>query len=120
MVQVMSAVVKLKQYTSLHVKSVSKSDTNEVLTVQLKDGWPLAEAYKSWQRTVAVPMPTAPQVASTVNSPVITEAHRLKLIMQVKIGELVLTAPRPPGDHYPVFDLKPVPSLRRPDLERTE
>ncbi|KAF9977307.1 hypothetical protein BGZ65_007463 [Modicella reniformis] len=85
-VRVVSAVIKLKQYTRLDVRSGSKSDTKELLHVLLKDGWPVPEAHKSWQRTIVVPFPGAPELTPMIRTEMITKTHKLKLIMQVKVG----------------------------------
>lgn len=85
-VHVASAVIKLKQYTNLVVRSGSKSDTKELFAVSLKDGWPEPEINKSWQRTIVVSLPGSPQVTPTMKTPMISKIHNLKLIMQVKLG----------------------------------
>ncbi|KAF9364318.1 hypothetical protein BGX34_001904 [Mortierella sp. NVP85] len=116
-VQVISAVVKLKQYTQLVVRTASKTDKKELINIPLKDGWPVPEPNQSWQRTVVVPFPGAPQLTPTIQTPMITKIHILKLIMQVKLSPrndkheiriempVAITAPRPPGEPYPAFDL---------------
>ncbi|KAI8362864.1 hypothetical protein B0O80DRAFT_420707 [Mortierella sp. GBAus27b] len=84
-VHVMSAVVKLKQYTKLVVRSEKKSETKEVFSIPLKDGWPAPEANNSWQRTMVVPLPGSPVTTSSISSPLITITHVLKLIIQVRL-----------------------------------
>ncbi|KAG0324976.1 hypothetical protein BGZ99_001190 [Dissophora globulifera] len=110
------AVIKMKQYMQLKVGNADKSIKKEILTVPLDDGWPFADP-KGWQRTAVVTMPVAPEIASTLKSPMITMIHTLKLIMQVKTGPhrerkelrvempVLITGPRPPSDPYPSFDL---------------
>ncbi|KAG0000081.1 hypothetical protein BGZ80_010822 [Entomortierella chlamydospora] len=116
-VQVMSGVIKLKQYTTLNVRGGEKSNKKELLNVTLKDGWPQAEARNSWQRTIVVPIPGFPQVTPSISSPMITKSHILKLILNAKIGKnghrselrvempVTITGPRPAGEPYPSFDL---------------
>ncbi|KAG0324383.1 hypothetical protein BGZ99_001899 [Dissophora globulifera] len=110
-----TAVIKLKQYSTLWVKGVDKSSKQLVLKMPLDDGWPFADP-KGWQRTAIVTMPVAPGITPSLKSPMITKFHTLKLIMQVKMGPkrekkelrvempVYITGPRPPGDPYPSFD----------------
>ncbi|KAF8934991.1 hypothetical protein BGZ58_005311 [Dissophora ornata] len=114
---VQSAVIKLKQYSTLRVRSGTKTGKKELLNVPLDGGWPQAEVHKAWQRTVIVTLPGAPQLTPTVASTMITKVHKLKLIMQVRMGQhgqreelriempVVITGPRPPGEPYPSFDM---------------
>lgn len=81
--QVVSAVVKLKQYTTLTVKTGRKIDSKDIVNSRVDDGWPHATNGEGWQRTVVVTMPGAPQLTPTVISPMIEKTHKLKLIMQV-------------------------------------
>ncbi|KAI1311280.1 hypothetical protein EDD11_003526 [Mortierella claussenii] len=126
-VQVIGAVVKMKQYTELKVQWETKSSKKEVLTVPVIDGWPGQAAVpemkydNSWQRTVVVPFPVMPQVTPTIKTKMITKTHTLKLIMQVNVlgrqgGKgskhelrvempVTITGPRPPGEQFPSFDL---------------
>ncbi|KAF9354403.1 hypothetical protein BGX26_007774 [Mortierella sp. AD094] len=116
-VQVVSGVVKLKQYTTLNVKGGEKSDKKDLLNITLKDGWPQAEARQSWQRTIVVPFPGAPQATPSISSSMVTKSHKLKLILDAKIGKnghksqlrvempVKITGPRPAGEPYPSFDL---------------
>ncbi|KAF9168899.1 hypothetical protein BGX21_011069 [Mortierella sp. AD011] len=116
-VQVLTGVIKLKQYTTLNVRGGEKSSKKELLNVALKNGWPQAEAGNSWQRTIVVPVPGFPQVTPSISSPMITKSHILKLILDARIGmnghrselrvemPVTITGPRPVGEPYPSFDL---------------
>ncbi|KAI1308936.1 hypothetical protein EDD11_004145 [Mortierella claussenii] len=118
-VRVVSAVIKLKQYTKLVLQDVDakKSYKTTVLAIRLKNEWPVAEAHKSWQRTIVVPLPGAPKLTPSFVSAMVTKTHILKLIMVVRMGEkgakhkmrvempVTITGPRPPGEPYPSFDL---------------
>ncbi|KAF9438538.1 hypothetical protein BGZ76_007069 [Entomortierella beljakovae] len=117
-VRVVSAVIKLKQYTTLKVKSGKKDSTKEIMTIDVSGGWPEPQAKKNWQRTIVVPMPTPPKVTPSMSSNMITKAHNLKLIMEVMIGDnkrhelrvempVTITGPRPDGEAFPSFDLHP-------------
>ncbi|KAG0303561.1 hypothetical protein BGZ98_006539 [Dissophora globulifera] len=115
-VLVETAVIKMKEYTTLWVGGSDKPDKKEILTIPLNDGWPFADP-KGWQRTATVTIPEAPAITTTVNARMITKLYALKLIMQVKMGPnrdkkelrvdmpVFITGPRPPGDPYPSFDL---------------
>ena len=81
--QVVSATIKLKQYTTLTVKTGRKIDSKDILNSRVDDGWPHAVNGQGWQRTVVVSMPGAPQLTPTVISPLIEKTHKLKLILQV-------------------------------------
>ncbi|KAG0056601.1 hypothetical protein BGZ83_004383 [Gryganskiella cystojenkinii] len=116
--QVVSAIVKLKQYTTLSVKTGRKFDSKDILNVRADDGWPHAVIGQGWQKTVVVSIPGAPQLTPTVISPMIEKTHKLKLIMQVKTADgrgprelrvempVIMTAPRPPTDPYPYFEVQ--------------
>ncbi|KAF9935987.1 hypothetical protein BGZ67_002757 [Mortierella alpina] len=118
-VRVVSAVIKLKQYTKLSLSDVGakKSYKSTVLATRLKNEWPVAEAHKSWQRTVVVHLPGASKLTPSFDSAMVTKTHILKLIMVVRMGEngtkhkmrvempVTITGPRPPGELYPSFDL---------------
>ncbi|ORZ15430.1 hypothetical protein BCR41DRAFT_63055 [Lobosporangium transversale] len=116
-VSVVSAVIKLKQYTRLQVSGGTKSDSKELMSFPVTDEWPVPEARKGWQRTIVVSLPGVPQVTPTFGSDMITKTHMLKLIMQVRMGArgekhelrvempVIITGPRPPGEPYPSFDL---------------
>ncbi|KAF9983240.1 hypothetical protein BGZ75_005301 [Mortierella antarctica] len=115
-VQVASAVIKLKQYTTLSVKTGRKIDSKDILNIIVNDGWPMARARESWKRTVVVPLPGAPELTPTVNTAILEKSHKLKLIMQVRVGNsgsremrvempVIITGPRPAGEPYPSFDL---------------
>ncbi|KAG0032375.1 hypothetical protein BGZ82_006570 [Podila clonocystis] len=113
---VVSAIVKLKQYTSLKAGFETKQDSKDVMNIAMNDGWPVPVHGQPWQRTIVVPLPSAPTLSPTTNADCYVKTHKLKLIMQVRIGNgskkelrvempVVITGPRPPGEHVPSFDL---------------
>ncbi|KAF9192804.1 hypothetical protein BGZ51_004789 [Haplosporangium sp. Z 767] len=115
-VQVVRAVIQLREYTTLIIKSDRKHDSKDILNIELNDGWPQAEAHQSWKRSIVVPFPGAPQLTPTLKSSIIEKSHKLKLIMAVKMDSngtkelkvempVIITCPRPPGEPYPMFDL---------------
>ncbi|KAF9561749.1 hypothetical protein EC968_005606 [Mortierella alpina] len=85
-VQVVQAVVKLKQYTTLSVRTAHKIDSKDILNIVIHDGWPMARAKESWKRTVVIPLPGAPVLTPTVNTAILEKSHKLKLIMQMRVG----------------------------------
>ncbi|KAF9401516.1 hypothetical protein BGZ94_005194 [Podila epigama] len=84
--QIVSAIVKLKQYTSLTAGRETKYDSKDVMNIFMNDGWPVAVQGQPWKRTIVVPLPTAPKVSPTTNAGCYVKTHRLKLIMQARIG----------------------------------
>ncbi|KAF9960968.1 hypothetical protein BGZ72_005271 [Mortierella alpina] len=115
-VQVVSASFKLKQYTTLSVKTGRKIDSKDIFNIAVNDGWPMARARESWKRTVVIPFPGAPELTPTVDTAILEKSHKLKLIMQIKVGDsgsremrvempVVITGPRPAAEPYPSFDL---------------
>lgn len=88
-VRVVSAVIKLKQYTKLTLTELDakKSYKTTVLAIPLKNEWPVAEAHKSWQRTIVVLLPEALKLTPSFVSAMVTKTHILKLIMVVRMGE---------------------------------
>ncbi|KAG0328699.1 hypothetical protein BGZ99_004780 [Dissophora globulifera] len=115
---VTSAIVKLKQYTRLWHRWNVKTETKEVLTTSVSDGW--LQTADGLQRTLFVDIPQAPRLSCTTFTRPVQKTHVLKLIMQVKTPsmtdkdarelriemEVNVTGPRPPTD-MPLESLPP-------------
>ncbi|KAF9941132.1 hypothetical protein BGZ67_005786 [Mortierella alpina] len=105
---IISAVVKLKQYTRLWHRRNVKNETKETLNVPVHHGWP--QTARGFQRTIWVDLPHAPQLSCTTFTQPVQKTHRLKIIMNVKTSamadrnakefrvemEVNVTGPRPP------------------------
>ncbi|KAF8926193.1 hypothetical protein BGZ52_005944 [Haplosporangium bisporale] len=113
---VLSATVKLKQYTYLKAGIETRRDSRDVMNIAMNDGWPVPIPEQPWQRTMVVTLPTAPILTPTTHAECYIVTHKLKLIMQVMVGRgskqelriempVKITPPRPPGDLIPSFDL---------------
>ncbi|KAG0347453.1 hypothetical protein BG004_007693 [Podila humilis] len=113
---VVSAIIKLKEYTNLKTVSRTKDESGDVMNITMNDGWPAVTPGQPWQRTIVVPLPSSPELTPTTTAECYVKTHKLKLIMQVRIGKgskkelrvempVVITAPRPPGEAIPSFDL---------------
>ncbi|KAF9207957.1 hypothetical protein BGZ49_010153 [Haplosporangium sp. Z 27] len=115
---VVSATIKLKQYTRLWHRWNVKTETKEVLTVAVNDGWP--QTADGMQRTIQVSIPSAPRLSCTTITRPVQKSHLLKVIMRVKTQsmtdkearelrvemEVNVTGPRPPTD-VPAEELPP-------------
>ncbi|KAF9968578.1 hypothetical protein BGZ70_002103 [Mortierella alpina] len=106
---IISAVVKLKQYTRLWHRRNVKNETKEVLNVPVHYGWP--QTAQGLQRTLWVDIPHAPRLSCTTYTQPVRKTHRLKIIMSVKTAAMTdrdakelrvemgvnVTGPRPPA-----------------------
>ncbi|KAF9403255.1 hypothetical protein BGX21_005856 [Mortierella sp. AD011] len=107
---VVSAIIKLKQYTRLWHRWNVKTETKEVLAMTVNDGWP--QVRSGLQRTIQVNIPPAPRLSCTTITRPVQKTHVLKLIMRVRTQsmtdrearelrvemEVNVTGPRPPSD----------------------
>lgn len=86
-VQVTSAVIKLKEYTTLYAEGERKYNSRDIIIMMVNDGWPRARPNESWKRTAVILLPGAPELSPTVNTAILIKSHKLKLIMQMKVGD---------------------------------
>ncbi|KAG0379899.1 hypothetical protein BGX24_011141 [Mortierella sp. AD032] len=107
---VMSALVKLKQYTTLRDPSKlgnTQKEKKEVIVLPVMEGWPVTS--QGFERIVNIELPGARKLAASIDSVPVTKTHTLKLIMMIRtplIGEkeakelrvemgVTITSPRP-------------------------
>ncbi|KAF9158147.1 hypothetical protein DFQ26_007941 [Actinomortierella ambigua] len=107
---VVSAVVKLKQYTYLWHKRDTYNEKKEALTLDVDDEWPSGS--HGWERTIMVPITPAPRLSATTYTKPMRKTHKLKLIMKIRTNsqsdkeakefrvemDVTMTAPRPPHE----------------------
>ncbi|KAF9586451.1 hypothetical protein BGW38_004711 [Lunasporangiospora selenospora] len=83
---IVSAVVKLKQYTRLWHRWNVKNETKELFSIPLNSEWP--EVANGFQRTIHIDIPYAPRLSCTTMTRPVRKTHRLKLIMKVKTNSM--------------------------------
>ncbi|KAG0003054.1 hypothetical protein BGZ65_002087 [Modicella reniformis] len=118
---VVSATIKLKQYTRLWHRWDVKTETKELLALPVNDGW--QQSANGMQRTILVDIPHAPRLSCTTYTRPVQKKHVLKLIMRVRTStmqpwprelrvemEVNVTGPRPPND-APLEELPPYSSV---------
>ncbi|KAF9125034.1 hypothetical protein BGW39_007732 [Mortierella sp. 14UC] len=82
---VVSAVIKLKQYTIVRdprMLNKRRRDKKAVVVLPVMDGWPVTS--EGFERVVMVTLPGAKQLAASIDSVPVTKTHILKLIMMVR------------------------------------
>lgn len=83
---VVSAVIKLKQYTTLIEKkkllTSKRTQKKSVITLPVNDGWELSS--QGFSRTLNVDIPDARTLAATLESDALVKRHTLKLIMMIR------------------------------------
>ncbi|KAF9331097.1 hypothetical protein BG006_006013 [Podila minutissima] len=122
---VVSAVIKLKQYTTLIEKKkllTSKRNRKKaVITLPVNDGWELSS--QGFSRTLHVDIPDARTLAATLESDALRKRHTLKLIMMIRTNtttekeakelrmemDVQVTAPRPEHFQNQQLGLAPPP-----------
>ncbi|KAG0297514.1 hypothetical protein BGZ96_006023 [Linnemannia gamsii] len=123
---IMSALVKMKQYTTLREPRMLDKKMREkkvVFELPVMEGWPVTS--QGFERTVMVEFPGARQLAASIETVPVTKTHILKLIMMVCAGtmeekeakelrvkmDVRITSPRP--EHIrgmvPVYSSLPPP-----------
>lgn len=83
---IISAIVKLKQYTRLWHRWNVKTETKEVLTLPVNHGW--QQSANGMQRTILVDIPHAPRLSCTTYTRPVQKTHMMKLIMRVKTSTM--------------------------------
>lgn len=82
---VVSAFIKLKQYTKLTDPKIfgkERNDKKTVFTLPVTEDWP--QTNQGFTKTIMVELPGAKQLACAIESGPVTKRHTLKLIMQVR------------------------------------
>ncbi|KAG0237948.1 hypothetical protein BGW42_008048 [Actinomortierella wolfii] len=116
---VVSAIVKLKQYTYLWHKRDTYREKKEALTLEVNGEWPSGS--HGWERTILVPITPAPSLSPTTFTKPMRKTHKLKLIMKIRTNtqsdkeakefrvemDIIVSAPRPPhelpSEQLPVY-----------------
>lgn len=86
---IMSALVKMKQYTTLREPRMLDKKMREkkvVFELPVMEGWPVTS--QGFERTVMVELPGARQLAASIETVPVTKTHILKLIMMVRAGSM--------------------------------
>lgn len=87
---VVSAVIKLKQYTTLIEKkkllTSKRTQKKSVITLPVNDGWALSS--QGFSRTLNVDIPDARALAATLESEALCKRHTLKLIMMIRTNTM--------------------------------
>lgn len=83
---IISAIVKLKQYTRLWHRWDVKTETKEVLTLPVDHDW--QQSANGMQRTILVDVPHAPRLSCTTYTRPVQKSHKMKLIMRIKTATM--------------------------------
>ncbi|KAG0312016.1 hypothetical protein BGZ97_011498 [Linnemannia gamsii] len=86
---VTSALVKMKQYTTLREPRMLNKKRKEkkiVFILPVMEGWPITR--QGFERTVMIELPDARKLAASIETVPVTKAHLLKLIMMVRAGNM--------------------------------
>ncbi|KAF9285334.1 hypothetical protein BGZ88_009565 [Linnemannia elongata] len=107
---VVSAFIKMKQYTKLtdpKMLGKERNDKKTVFSLPVTEDWP--QTNQGFTKTIMVELPGAKQLAAAIESGPVTKRHTLKLIMMVRTNmntekeakelrvemDVKITAPRP-------------------------
>ncbi|KAG0219933.1 hypothetical protein BGX33_011407 [Mortierella sp. NVP41] len=107
---IVSAIVKMKQYTILRdprVLDKKRTEKKAVFILPLTENWP--QTSEGFTRTIMVDIPSARELAAGIESVPVTKTHKLKLIMMVRTNmstekeakelrfemDVKITSPRP-------------------------